>query len=107
MPHNEHTARLLEIIRARRSYPLQDVSPEPIDLEDVRVMLDAASWAPTHGMTEPWRFTVISGDARGELGARFAEAYAELTPADKYQPAGEETQRKRPFAAPVWISLGM
>jgi nitroreductase len=107
MQHNEQTARLLEAIRARRSYPLQDVLPDPIDLADVRMMLEAAIWAPTHGMTEPWRFTVVSGDARTALGEAFARAYADLTPPDKFQAAGEHAQRQRPFAAPVWISLGM
>lgn len=98
---------LLDAIRTRRSYPLKDVSPEPIDLDDVRLMLEAANWAPTHGMTEPWRFCVFAGESRAALGERFAEAYRLLAPPDKYDPAGEQTQRERPFTAPVWISLGM
>jgi nitroreductase len=104
---NDKTQTLLDIIRTRRSYPLKDVSPDPIDLDDVRLMLEAANWSPTHGMTEPWRFCVFAGESRAALGLRFAEAYRLLTPHDKYDPAGEKTQRERPFAAPVWISLGM
>lgn len=101
------TQNLLAAIRLRRSYPLKDVSPDPIDLGDVRLMLEAANWAPTHGMTEPWRFCVFTGESRAALGLRFAEAYRLLTPTDKYDPIGEKTQRERPFAAPVWVSLGM
>jgi nitroreductase len=106
MPNNQ-TQTLLDIIQARRSYPLKDVSPEPIGLDDVRLMLEAANWSPTHGMTEPWRFCVFAGESRATLGLRFAEAYRLITPQDKFDPAGEKTQRERPFAAPVWISLGM
>jgi nitroreductase len=70
-------------------------------------MLEAARWAPTHGMTEPWRFTVFAGASRAELGERFAAAYRRITPAEAYQPAQEQAHRERPFGAPVWISLGM
>ena len=104
---NNQTQTLLDVIRTRRSYPLQEVSPEPIDLDDVQLMLEAANWSPTHGMTEPWRFGVFAGEARTALGLRFAEAYSALTPADKFVAAAEQAQRQRPFAAPVWISLGL
>lgn len=104
---NETTRHLLDIIRDRRSYPLKDVAPDPIDLDDVRTMLEAANWAPTHGMTEPWRFAVISGDSRRELGEHFAEAYRLLTPQAQYKASAEQAQRERPFLAPVWISLGL
>jgi nitroreductase len=104
---NDRTQFLLDAIRERRSYTLKDVSPDPINLDDVRTMLDAANWSPTHGMTEPWRFCVFAGDSRTALGECFAQAYRQLTPADKFDPASERAQRERPFAAPVWISLGM
>lgn len=104
---NDETQTLIDAIRHRRSYPLKDISPDPINLDDVRLMLEAANWSPTHGMTEPWRFCVFAGESRAALGLRFAEAYRLITPADKYDPTGERTQRERPFAAPVWISLGM
>ena len=104
---NDQTRTLLDIIHARRSYPLPDVAPAPIDLDDVRLMLDAANWSPTHGMTEPWRFSVFSGAGRAALGARFAEAYCAITPLEKQVPATEQAQVNRAFAAPVWISLGM
>lgn len=103
----EETKTLLRVIQSRRSYSLKDVSPEPIDLDDVRLMLEAANWSPTHGMTEPWRFCVFTGESRIKLGQRFAEAYRLLTPAEKYQAMAEQGQRERPLAAPVWISLGM
>lgn len=99
---------LLDLIRGRRTYGPKEVSPTaPVAVEDVQLMLEAARWAPNHGLTEPWRFTVFMGESRRLLGERFAEAYRLLTPADKYDPQAEQFQRQRPLAAPVWISIGM
>jgi nitroreductase len=35
-------------------------------------IIEAATWAPNHRKTEPWRFHVLAGDARTELGDRVA-----------------------------------
>jgi nitroreductase len=104
---NEQTKNLLDAIRNRRSYALIDVAPDAINLDDLSPMLEAANWAPSHGMTEPQRFSIFTGDAREALGQRFAEAYRALTPAEQHDARAEQKQRERVFAAPVWISLGM
>ena len=102
------TESLLQVIRERRTFPPKDIDPNaPVNPEDIRLMLEAARWAPNHGLTEPWRFTVFMGESRKLLGERFAEAYRLLTPPEKYEPEAEEFQRRRPLAAPVWISIGM
>jgi Nitroreductase len=101
------TRALLDAIRKRRSFGLADVSPEPIDLSLVETMLEAANWAPSHGKTEPWRFTVFAGDGRQKLSDAFGEAYRLVTPPALYSEAGEAAQRERAWQAPVWISIGM
>jgi nitroreductase len=98
---------LLDAIRARRSFALHQLSPEPIDLDSIQLMLEAANWAPNHGNTEPWRFSVFAGAGRRGLSEAFGAAYRELTPTDRYQAAAEQAQRDRAWQAPVWISLGM
>jgi nitroreductase len=103
--HNAHP--LLDAIQARRSFALNQLSPEPIDLDAVQLMLEAANWAPNHGGTEPWRFSVFAGDGRQGLSDAFGTAYRLLTPEDRYTAAGEQAQRDRVWQAPVWISLGM
>jgi nitroreductase len=104
---NADIRSLLELIRSRRSFALHQLSPEPIDLGAVRLMLEAADWAPNHGHTEPWRFTVFAGAGRQGLSDAFGAAYRQLTPADQYKSAAEQAQRDRIWQAPVWISLGM
>ena len=64
---DQTTQALLDAIRARRSFALNQLSPEPIDLAAIPLMLEAARWAPNHGLTEPWRFTVFAGDRRQAL----------------------------------------
>jgi nitroreductase len=99
--------RLFNTIATRRSFGLKDVSPEPINLELVALMLDAANWAPSHGKTEPWRFAVYSGDARQIIGDAFATAFHLLNPDQPADSLGAQAQRDRVWQAPVWIALGM
>lgn len=99
--------RLLNTIATRRSFGLKDVSPEPINLDLVALMLDAANWAPSHGKTEPWRFAVYSGDARRIIGDAFATAFQLINPDQPPDSAGAQAQRDRVWQAPVWIALGM
>jgi nitroreductase len=98
---------LLDTICARRSYSLKQLSPEPIDLRAIQQMLEAANWAPSHGHTEPWRFTVFAGEGRRALSEAFGAAYRQHTPAESYDITAEQSQRERVWQAPVWISLGM
>jgi nitroreductase len=48
---------------------------EPVSDEQILTLLEAANWAPTHRMTEPWRFIVIRGARKAELGRFLAEQY--------------------------------
>ncbi len=56
------------IIRQRRSVKPTFMDPEkPVDATLLDTLLENANWAPTHGLTEPWRFTVFTGSARQKL----------------------------------------
>jgi nitroreductase len=98
---------VMTAIRERRSYPLKYLSKESVPLSDIQAMLEAANWAPSHGKTEPWRFTVFAGEGRQQLSDAFGEAYCLLTPPERYDPEAEQAQRARVWQAPVWISIGM
>ena len=45
---------------------------DPVSRETIELLLDCAVRAPNHKLTEPWRFAVLTGDAK----ARFAEIRA-------------------------------
>ncbi len=43
---------------------------------DIEKLLDAAVRAPTHHLTQPWRFVVLTGDALDDLGAAWVAGQA-------------------------------
>jgi nitroreductase len=59
-----------DAIMTRRSVPR--VGDRVPDNATIKKLLDAAVRAPTHHLTEPWRFIVLRGDARHGLGAAWA-----------------------------------
>ena len=97
---------LLHLIQHRRSFGLKDLRPDPVPREQIELLLEAANWAPTHGKTEPWRFTVYTGEGRRGLGAALGEAYRLGTAPERFDPAGQAAQRDKVWQAPVWISVG-
>ncbi len=75
---------LSHIIRSRRAiFPVQYDKKE-ISQDFIDQLLELANWAPTHRRTEPWRYVVVSGEARTRLGDFLAEKYREVTAEEKY-----------------------
>ncbi|HTR29001.1 MAG TPA: nitroreductase [Puia sp.] len=85
-------ATLQEIIINRRSTKPTDLNGKPIDDQKIRELLELANWAPSHGLTEPWRFVVYSGEAVRQFCLRHAEQYRLTTPPDKFTEAKYEKQ---------------
>lgn len=66
-----------EAIRTRRSvYPAQYID-KPIPKEIIQALLVNANHAPTHKLTEPWRFKIFLGDAKNNLGSFLAQKFKE------------------------------
>lgn len=104
----ERLNALCEAIAHRRSMGIARVhADKPVDRELVEKALQAADWAPSHGETEPWRFTVYTGESRNALGDAFAEAYRLDAGENGFKEAAFEANRQRALGAPVWISIGM
>src|SRR5262249_9172775 len=64
------SAAVLDAIRGRRSAPR--FRPEPVPRAALETIVEAARWAPNHRPTEPWRLSVLAGDARAALGEALA-----------------------------------
>ena len=71
-----------QLVKSRRSVFPKDYSGEKVDDTIVRQMLENANWAPTHKLTEPWRFVVFTGDGLRKLAAFQGECYKSVTTAD-------------------------
>ena len=68
------TQEVIEIIKNRRNTKAFKDSEVPD--EDIKILLDAAIWAPNHRNTEPWRFVVIRKNA--EMKSRIGEGLVRL-----------------------------
>ncbi len=99
---------LNNLIRQRRSVFPKDYTGEKVDANIIHQMLENANWAPTHKLTEPWRFVVFSGASIERLAAFQSELYKKVTTAkgtfdaDKY-----EGLRLKPLQSSHIISIGM
>lgn len=92
-------------IRNRRS--AGKLHPERLPTrEQIERLLEAATWAPNHKLTNPWRFIVIAGDARRAMG----EMYKNLILQDAPEVTADVRMRadiaaKKPLRAPVTIMV--
>jgi len=59
---------LFDIIRTRRS--IRRYRDQPVPVEVLRRLLDAARWAPSAHNRQPWRFAVVTDPARRDSLAR-------------------------------------
>lgn len=83
------------------------MSDRPIDEAILQEILENANWAPTHGLTEPWRFAVFSGDARARLAEFLASTYKAVTPSEQFRQTKYEGMRVNATLAQVVIVIGM
>ncbi|HZS89668.1 MAG TPA: nitroreductase [Chloroflexota bacterium] len=98
---------ILGALRARRS--VGKVKPDPVPRELVERVIEAATWAPNHHLTRPWRFVVVTGRAREELGAAFAASLRSRldNPSDERTAVLLERERAKPLRAPVLIAVAV
>lgn len=96
---------VIETVRRRRSIgKMTEQVPTRAQIEEI---LEAATHAPNHHRTEPWKFIVLAGEARAELGLVMQEALLSSLgdiPLTQVQ-ARLEKERLKPLRAPVIITV--
>ena len=65
------------LLRDRRSVQPEKMSVRPVHREILELALTNATWAPSHGMTQPWRFVVYRGEGAKQVGPKLAQWYAQ------------------------------
>jgi nitroreductase len=104
---NEEIKHLRKILASRRTIKPDKYTGEQIDDHFVKLILEQANWAPTHGYTEPWRFTVMKGEALAELG-EFLARFSQPNPdAEDFNQVKFDRLKSRPLAASHVIGIGM
>lgn len=64
-----------------------------IDEAIIHQLLQLADWAPTHALTEPWRFVVYSDSSLQQFCKDHAEMYRSITPPEKFNSAKYENMK--------------
>ncbi len=101
-------SQLSALIRHRRSI-------KPVDMDATRTVeralltqvLEDATWAPTHGLTEPWKFVMHQGAARQRLAEAMQQIYRETTPANEFREDKMKKMGENPLLAAVVIACVM
>ncbi len=75
-----------DLIRRRRSiFPKSYFQDKPVERPVIEQLLENANWAPTHKLTEPWRFQVFhSTESRNALGDYLSDYYRRNTPPEVF-----------------------
>lgn len=103
-----NTEWLNEVIASRRSVFQQQYSGEQVSDAIVHQMLKNANWAPTHKLTEPWRFNVFTGAGLSRLAQFQGDVYKRVTAADNtFKEDRYQNLLTKPMQSSHIISIGM
>lgn len=100
-------AEVHQLIQGRRAvYPQQYIDKE-IPEGVIWKILENANWAPTHKLTEPWRYKVIKGGALKKFGIFMAEKYRSLNQMETFSVAKYEKLKMNPQKSGAMIAICM
>ncbi|BCJ85245.1 nitroreductase family protein [Effusibacillus dendaii] len=91
------TGNVLETIRTRRT--IKTFKPDPVARELLQELLNAASWAPNHRMTEPWQVLFVGPETRAKLHHKTDFGGAPVLLAILCEPGKTEIDQEEHYAA--------
>lgn len=97
------------LIRRRRAiFPKTYLPGKPVGRNVIEQLLENANWAPTHKLTEPWRFRVFhSEESRRRLGEYLSGFYKKNTPADLFSEEKMKKNGENPLRSGAVIAIVM
>jgi nitroreductase len=94
-----------QLIRNRRSvFPKQFEEGRQVPDEIIEQILENATWAPSHGLTEPWQFVVFTGEGLKKLAQFQSELYKESS-GERFKEATYQNLQANPLKASHVIAL--
>lgn len=100
-------SEVIELIKDRRSIKPETYTDRIVHREIVESVLNSAIWAPSHGMTQPWRFKVFREEGLTKLGTALKEIYDATTPEDSYKSEKIEKLVRRTETVSVIVAICM
>lgn len=96
-----------KIIRGRRAVFPNSYNQEPVSEEILREILENANWAPTHKLTEPWRFRVFRGASLERLGEYLSEYYRAHSSPESFSEVKYRKTKQNPVRSAAVIAILM
>ncbi|MEQ8926450.1 MAG: nitroreductase [Fulvivirga sp.] len=97
-----------EAIKNRRAIYTSMFSGEKVEDKIIDQMLENANWAPTHKLTEPWRFVVFKNDGLHKLADFQSELYKSKAEKEgAFNPTQYEKLKSKPLECSHIIAIGM
>ena len=103
-PLNDFEA-LKKIISYRRAVFPPSYTDQAIPAELLIELLDCANAAPTHKLTQPWRFVVFRENGLTRLADRLAALYKAQTPAEQFLQKKLENTREKVLQSGAVIAI--
>jgi nitroreductase len=100
-------SEITQLIRNRRSVSPEQYSSRRVHREQLELILTNGTWAPTHGMTQPWRYKVFMEDGMKKLSNFLPDLYKNQTPPDKFKEVKFERLKARLESVSAVIVLCM
>ncbi len=94
---------IFEAINTR--YSVSKMKADSLPRDAIEKLLDAGNQAPNHYKVRPWRFVVLTGNARNKLGDVMAASQRDRQP--DLPPEGLDKTRALPLRAPAVIAVGV
>lgn len=95
------------LIRTRRSIFSPDYIEKEIPRDVIETIVQNANYAPTHRLTQPWRFTIFRGDGLTKLADFFGENYRAQTTPETFVEAKYDAARNKILKASCVLALNM
>ncbi|MBW7868972.1 MAG: nitroreductase [Brumimicrobium sp.] len=105
MRHN--LSEIVELIKDRRTIFPEFYSSRKVQKEQIELLLNGAVWAPTHGLTQPWRFKVFMEEGKDKLGEFLRDLYLRLTPVEQQKSIKLDRMTSRPAKSSAVIAICM
>lgn len=98
-------SEITAVIKDRRTLVPEMYSDRKIHQEQIETILNNAIWAPTHGMTQPWAFTVFTEDGLIKLSDFLSSTYKTLTSPGDFNEIKFNKLKSRPLLAGAVIAV--
>jgi nitroreductase len=103
LPLPQPDKALLDFLSTRRSIKIAELTEPGPNAQTLEAILHLGARVPDHGKLGPWRFIIVTGEARATLGQKIADQFRLANP--KADPAQLQAERTRFERAPSVIAV--